>query len=97
MNNIVREVIKLDRLQDLRNKEVIDVCDGKRLGFVCDCEIDICTGRLVSLIIPHSGGMFSVFSKNDDYIIPWRQIKKIGDDIIIVDTRHNHYATEIVE
>lgn len=87
----------MEKLQDLRNKEVIDVFDGKRLGFVCDCEIDICTGRLISLIVPHSSGMFNVFSKNDDYVIPWRQIKKIGDDIIIVDTRQSRYATELAE
>lgn len=87
----------MDRLQDLRNKEVIDIYDGKRLGFVCDCEIDICTGRIVALIVPNSGYLFKFFSKNDDYIIPWRQIKKIGDDIIIVDTRHSHYKAEIIE
>lgn len=82
----------MERLQDLRNKEVIDISDGKRLGFVCDCELDICTGRLVALIVPHSGGMFSWMGRNEDFVIPWANIKKIGEDIIIVDTRRRSYA-----
>ncbi|MDD4688588.1 MAG: YlmC/YmxH family sporulation protein [Eubacteriales bacterium] len=77
----------MDKLQDLRNKEVIDVFDGKRLGFVCDCEIDIVTGRLLSLIVPGQGGGKGFFSKSENIVIPWKQIKKIGDDIIIVETK----------
>jgi len=87
----------MDKLQDLRNKEVIDVFDGKRLGFVCDCEIDIISGRLLSLIVPHQGGsMKGLFSKAENIVIPWKQIKKIGDDIIIVETkRYESYDEQI--
>lgn len=84
----------MDKLQDLRNKEVIDIFDGKRLGFVCDCEIDISSGKLISLIVPHSGNFKSLFGKNEDYVIPWRHIKKIGDDIIIVDTKQARFMAE---
>lgn len=38
-------------LTDLREKEVINLKDGCRLGCVCDVEIDSCTGRLVAIII----------------------------------------------
>ncbi len=77
----------MDKLQDLRNKEVIDVYDGKRLGFVCDCEIDIISGRLLSLIVPRQNSMKGFFSKTENIVIPWKQIRKIGDDIIIVETK----------
>lgn len=82
----------MERLQDLRNKEVIDIFDGKRLGFVCDCEIDIYSGRLVSIVVPHGSGRFSFMNKQEDLIIPWVNIKKIGSDIIIVDTR-SHFTS----
>ena len=77
----------MDKLQDLRNKEVIDVYDGKRLGYVCDCEIDIISGKLLSLIVPHQSSLKGIFTKTENIVIPWKQIRKIGDDIIIVETK----------
>ncbi|MDR0930946.1 MAG: YlmC/YmxH family sporulation protein [Clostridiales bacterium] len=78
----------MERLCDLNKKEVIDVADGRRLGFINDCELDIYTGQLISIIVPKSGGFWS----KEDYVIPWKHIKRIGDDIVIVDTRReiNH-------
>ena len=37
---------------ELRYKEVIDVHTGRRLGYVCDAELDEAEGRLISLITP---------------------------------------------
>lgn len=67
----------------LKDREVVNVCDGRRIGFVCDFGIDIVTGRICSLIVP---GEFKVwhFGKRDDYIIPWDCITRIGDEIILV-------------
>lgn len=72
----------MDRFQDLKNKEVIDICDGRRLGFVCDIEVDVCTGCVHAIIVP-TGGFF----KGGELVICWCDIKKIGDDIILVDSR----------
>lgn len=77
----------MDRFQDLRNKEVIDLGDGKRLGFVCDIEIDIANGRIAAIVVPGPKGFGGIFGKGEDCIIPWGNIKRIGDDIIIVDSR----------
>lgn len=73
------------RIVDLKCKEVINICDGSRLGFVCDCEIDICCGRIVSIIVPGPCWFFGLFGRGEDYIIPWDDIKRIGDDIILVE------------
>ena len=43
------------RIVDLRCKEVISVCDGSRLGYVNDVEIDTCSGRLVAIVVPAFG------------------------------------------
>lgn len=75
----------LSRIFDFRNKEVINISDGKRLGFVDDVEIDIENGTISAVIIPISGKILGVFGKDSEYIIPWNSIKKIGKDIVLVD------------
>ncbi len=72
------------RITELSCKEVINVCDGTRYGYVNDVEVDIACGSIVSLII-HTSKLTSLFSKCDDIIIPWEAIKRIGDDLILVD------------
>lgn len=73
------------RSSELRQKEVINICDGARLGFVYDVEVNMQTGNVEAIIVPGSGKFLGVFGKDTDYIIPWERIKKIGDDIILVD------------
>ena len=46
------------RICDLREKEVINICDGERLGFVEDVEFDLCTGKITHIIIPGSCKFF---------------------------------------
>ena len=68
---------------ELRQKEVINLCDGARLGYVCDFEIDICDGRICSLIVPRGTGFLGL-GKNADIVIPWCRIDCIGEDAILV-------------
>ena len=68
-------------LTELKNKEVINVSSGKRLGYVSDIELDTCDARLLALIIPGEGGLFS---KAPSIKIPWACIEHIGEDLIIV-------------
>jgi len=75
--------MKICSTVDLREKEVINLCDGARLGYVNDIEIDSTCGRVVSIIVPGTCGW--KFWKRQDYIIPWEAIQTIGDDIILVD------------
>ena len=67
----------------LRDKEVINVCDGCRLGYVCDTEIDICCGKVTALLVPGETRLFSL-SGGPVLRIPWDKIERIGDDIILV-------------
>ena len=69
---------------DFKYKEVINLSDGERLGFVYDMEIDLNSGSITKLIVPGREKK-SVFSKSRGFKIPWDSIKKIGDDIILVD------------
>jgi len=72
------------RIADLRLKEVINIRDGCRLGFVSDVEIDVECGRVVAIVVP-GPYHFWFFSREPDYVIPWNGIEKIGEDIILVD------------
>lgn len=66
----------------LRDKEVINICDGSRLGYICDFAVDTCSGRLISISVPGHGR--SVFNRDGYLIIPWCKIERIGEDIILV-------------
>lgn len=72
--------------QDLRNKEVINIYDGKSLGFVSDIEVNLEKGLVEGIIIPAQRSFFGLFGRGDnDYVIKWKDIKRIGDDVILVD------------
>ena len=79
----------LARIYDFRNKEVINISDGRRLGFIEDVDLDIESGNISSVIIPVRGKILGVFGKDTEYIIPWESIKKIGHDIVLVDFCQN--------
>ena len=70
-------------LSDLSRKSVINVRDGSMLGNVCDLEIDIPQGCVAALILP-GPGIFGSLSAKNRVTIPWRDIERIGDDVILV-------------
>jgi YlmC/YmxH family sporulation protein len=73
-------------IQDLRKLEVINLCDGRRLGIVCDVEFDLCQGCICALLIPKKMQFCNLWKKDNlrYYRIPWCQIERIGDDTILV-------------
>ncbi|MBQ2237959.1 MAG: YlmC/YmxH family sporulation protein [Lachnospiraceae bacterium] len=75
------------RFSELREKEVINCNDGMRLGFVVDAEIDICNGKIVSLIVPEATKFFGCFGCSKEFVIPFCDVVKIGTDIILVDVK----------
>ena len=70
--------------EDFREKEVVSVSDGKRLGCVSEVEFNTCDGRLTAIIVPQGGGFLGMSSK-DRLRIPWERIQCIGEDVILVD------------
>lgn len=67
---------------DLRAKEVVNACDGKRLGRIVDLLFSREDGTISGIVVPLSKR--SVFAKNQDVFIPWRCVQKIGADVILV-------------
>jgi len=72
------------RLSDLQHKEIVNIVDGKRIGIIIDVIVDE-KGNINSLVLEDRRGR--KFSR-EEYTIMWSQIVKIGDDIILIDTRN---------
>ena len=83
------------RLCELREKEVINVCDCKRLGCVVDIDIDVKEGRVEAIIIPGPGKICGFLGTDCEYVIPWRCIKKIGPDIILVEIQEEKFLQKL--
>ena len=70
---------------DFKHKEVINIKDGRRLGYVQDVTADFKTGNIKEIIVPGNNNFFNIFSAGRELTIPWNSIKVIGEDIILVD------------
>ncbi|WP_461813063.1 PRC-barrel domain-containing protein [Faecalimonas sp.] len=79
------------RLCELREKEVINSCNCKRLGCVVDLEVNFCTGNVEAIIIPGPGRICGFLGNDTEYIIPVECIKKIGEDIILVEINEEKF------
>ena len=73
-------------INDLRDKDVININDGRKLGCVTDVDIDVCSGRLVAITVPGESRGF-IFGRCEEIKIPWDRIVRIGNDTILVDMR----------
>jgi YlmC/YmxH family sporulation protein len=73
------------RFTDLHCKEVVCVSDGRRLGFISDMRVDVCDGRIAAIIVPGQCRLGGIWGGQEDYVIPWSSICRIGPDIVLVD------------
>lgn len=70
---------------DFRQKEVINVRDGRKLGVIIDMEFDLHAGRITAIVVPGPNRWMGFLKGDQDIVISWEKIKKIGDDVILVD------------
>ena len=75
------------RFSELQCKEVICVNDGRRLGYISDVRLEIPCGEVASVIVPGPCRFLGIWGRNDDYVIPWSCICRIGPDIVLVDVK----------
>jgi YlmC/YmxH family sporulation protein len=72
------------RITDMHNKEVINICDGTRLGYVDDLEVDTCTAQITALVICGRSRLFGILGRDPDVVIQWKDIEVVGDETILV-------------
>lgn len=73
------------RLSDLQSKNIVNVMNGKNIGNIIDVNINT-DGTIESLILETSKNLFS-FNRDGDTKINWKDITKIGEDVILVNTK----------
>lgn len=79
------------RLCDLSNKQVINTYDGSIIGIIADVSFDPDNGCICDVIIPGPPRFCSLFGHDTEYIIPFKCIKNIGDDVVIVSVCLDEY------
>ena len=79
----------MGRISEFQAKEVVNVENGKRLGHIGDLDVNLSSGKIESLIIPGTGKMLGLFGRENDVVIPWRNIVRIGDAVILVRFYHS--------
>lgn len=73
------------KISDLRMREVVNVTNGKKLGLIKDIEIDLDAGRIKSVVLPGNSRVLGFLGRNEDVVVPWHKIKKLGMDVILVE------------
>ena len=76
---------------ELREKEVINLCDGAKLGCPGDFEFNVCEGKITAIIVPRPSGFLGLSHAND-LLIPWNKIECIGEDAILVRLSASEYC-----
>ena len=76
------------KLSELQNKTIINLQDGKNIGNIIDLEIND-DGSARGIVVEKHKFLISTFSSKKEFIIKWEQIKKIGEDVILIDTNTN--------
>ncbi len=79
------------RIDELKNKQVVCVKDGFVLGYISDIELDVESGKLVSLIISGALRVFGLLGREKDIIIPFEDIEVIGEETVLVSTNSFGY------
>lgn len=82
---MLREVAAVLKISELRLHDVINVIDGKRLGMIRDVDIDVESGRVKAIILPGSTRFLNFLTRNEEVVVPWEKIVKIGVDVILVE------------
>jgi YlmC/YmxH family sporulation protein len=84
------------KISDLRDREIINILDGRRLGPIKDIVLDLEQGKINAIVLPgFAGGRFlGLFGRNDDIIIPWEKINRIGVDVVLVEAQGQHVEVQ---
>ena len=74
------------RVSELRYKEIINVSDGSRYGWVGDVEVDLESGQVRGLVVPGRRRLFGLLGREEDRVFPWEAVRRFGADTILVET-----------
>lgn len=81
------------RLGDLRYKEVINVSNGTRYGYVGDVELDVETGQVRAIVVPGRLRLLGLLGREEEQVFPWQAVRRFGEDIILVEREGSHLSS----
>ncbi len=73
------------KLSELQKKDIVSIKDGKKIGRIVDVEFDVKSGYMIHFVIERAHFMKSLFSTTEELNIKFTQIKKLGEDVILID------------
>ena len=73
------------KLSELQKKDIINIKDGKKVGKIIDVEFDVNNGYMIHFVIEKAHILRNMFTTNDDVYVKFSQIKKMGEDVILID------------
>lgn len=73
------------RMAQLQYKEVIDITDGTRYGFVGDVELNSDRGAIEDIVVRGRPRLLGLLGREEDVVFPWSAVKRFGEDIILVE------------
>ncbi|SEN08799.1 sporulation protein, YlmC/YmxH family [Lihuaxuella thermophila] len=76
------------KISELQAKDVVNISDGRKLGQIYDLELDLRQGIIRAIVVPGETKWFGWFAGGQEWVIPWKQIVKIGSDVILVRLDH---------
>ncbi|MBS4207700.1 YlmC/YmxH family sporulation protein [Bacillus sp. FJAT-50079] len=82
------------RISEFQIKDVVNISDGRKLGNIGDIDINLETGRIEAIVINNAGKLLGFFGKDEEVVIPWKQIVKIGTDVILVRHQSENYIQQ---
>ena len=85
------------RFCELREIEVVNLCNCRRLGCVADIILDLCQGCVQAIIVPGPCKVCGLFGCDSEYVIPFECIKKVGPDIILVEICEENFLKRCKE
>ena len=84
----------METFDALKQKDVINLADGQKLGRTGDLELDLTCGRICALLIPEKSCCFGLIRPLRWYRVGWDAIRKMGKDVIFVDVRPDQCIIE---
>ncbi|MEG0798936.1 MAG: YlmC/YmxH family sporulation protein [Bacilli bacterium] len=73
------------QLSDIQKKDIINIKDGSKIGKIIDVEINVIDGKIFKFVIERSKFLKGIFNSENIVSIDFSHIKKIGEDVILVD------------
>ncbi|MGM7684276.1 YlmC/YmxH family sporulation protein [Cytobacillus sp. Hm23] len=83
------------KISEFQAKSVVNVADGTNLGHIGDIDINLSTGEIESIVIFANGKVLGFFGREEEVVIPWANIVKVGKDVILV--RYQSHEAKLIE